>query len=181
MILGGYRKVESGLGGPILLTSMEVFSILSHQIWAIRSSWPLNFFPLFSCRTLKSTFRGEWWVDSTNLIEGKQIIRTSLFLFQWKTSGQIITTSAEVTPNGGLVRESPPNPLNSGLGIIVICPETSSSLQRSREGNSESRWCQVAIVKTPAKPKALKSGSFFFLPLILLMVQKSGKLTSWGW
>ncbi len=37
-------------------------------------------------------------------------------------SGQIIATSAEVTPNGGLVRESPPNPLNSGLGIIVICP-----------------------------------------------------------
>ncbi len=25
--------------------------------------------------------------------------------------------------NGGLVRESPPNPLNSGLGIIVICPD----------------------------------------------------------
>ena len=30
---------------------------------------------------------------------------------------------AEVTPNGGLVREYPPNPLNSGLGIIVICPD----------------------------------------------------------
>ncbi len=39
-------------------------------------------------------------------------------------SGQIIATSAEVTPNGGLVRESPQNPLNSGLGIIVICPDT---------------------------------------------------------
>ena len=37
--------------------------------------------------------------------------------------GQIIATSAEVTPNGGLVRESPQNPLNSGLGIIVICPD----------------------------------------------------------
>ena len=37
-------------------------------------------------------------------------------------SGQIIATSAEVTPNGGLVRESPQNPLNSGLGIILICP-----------------------------------------------------------
>ena len=35
-------------------------------------------------------------------------------------SGQIITTSAEVTPNGGLVRASPQNALNSGLGIIVI-------------------------------------------------------------
>ena len=38
-------------------------------------------------------------------------------------SGQIIATSAEITPNGGLVRESSQNPLNSGLGIIVICPE----------------------------------------------------------
>ncbi len=37
-------------------------------------------------------------------------------------SGQIIATSAEVTLDGGLVREYPPNPLNSGLGIIVICP-----------------------------------------------------------
>ena len=37
---------------------------------------------------------------------------------------QIITTSAEVTLNGGLVKESPPNPLNSGLGIILICPES---------------------------------------------------------
>ena len=38
-------------------------------------------------------------------------------------SGQIIATSAEVTPNGGVVRESSQNPLNSGLGIIVICPD----------------------------------------------------------
>ena len=37
------------------------------------------------------------------------------------SSGQFIATSAEVTPNGGLVRESPQNTLNSGLGIIVIC------------------------------------------------------------
>ena len=41
-----------------------------------------------------------------------------------KPSGQIIATSAEVTLNGSLVRESPQNPLNSGLGIVVICPET---------------------------------------------------------
>ena len=33
--------------------------------------------------------------------------------------GQIIATSAEVSPNGGLVRESPPkSPKHSGLGII---------------------------------------------------------------
>ena len=38
-------------------------------------------------------------------------------------AGQIITTSAEVTLNGGLRRELPQNPLNSGLGIILICPD----------------------------------------------------------
>ena len=31
-------------------------------------------------------------------------------------------------PNGGLVREFPPNPLNSGLGIIVICPDIYGSI-----------------------------------------------------
>ena len=34
------------------------------------------------------------------------------------TPGQIIATLAEVTPNGGLVRESPQDALN--LGILVI-------------------------------------------------------------
>ena len=43
--------------------------------------------------------------------------------WKWIIPGQIITTSAEVTLNGGLVRESPQNPLNSGLGIILICPD----------------------------------------------------------
>ena len=40
-------------------------------------------------------------------------------------SGQVITTSADVTLNGGLIRELPQNPLNSGLGIILICPDHS--------------------------------------------------------
>ena len=53
---------------------------------------------------------------------------------------------AEVTPNSGLVRESSHNPLNSGLGIIVICPgaffclgfRTLGSLSVTlREANSE--------------------------------------------
>ncbi len=43
----------------------------------------------------------------------------------FQPSGQIITTSPEVTLNGGLIRELPQNPLNSGLGIILICPEPS--------------------------------------------------------
>ena len=36
---------------------------------------------------------------------------------------QIIATSDEVTLNSGLVRESPQNALDSGLGFIVICPD----------------------------------------------------------
>ena len=38
-------------------------------------------------------------------------------------SGQIIATSAEVTPNDGLIGIVPQNTLNSGLGILVICPD----------------------------------------------------------
>ena len=51
-------------------------------------------------------------------------------MFRSDTSGQIITTSAEVTLNGCLIRELPQNPLNSGLGIIVICPDTCLSGSR---------------------------------------------------
>ncbi len=52
------------------------------------------------------------------VVEGTKLLRLCI------QSGQIIATSADVTPNGGLVRESFQNPLNSGLGIIVICPDT---------------------------------------------------------
>ena len=53
------------------------------------------------------------------------VINTSwdLLDFFWILSGQIITRSAEVTLNGGLIRELPQNPLNLGLGIILICPD----------------------------------------------------------
>ena len=41
--------------------------------------------------------------------EGRKALEFCWFnCFQLKISGQFITTSAEVTPNGGLVRESPP-------------------------------------------------------------------------
>ncbi len=45
------------------------------------------------------------------------------FFLRCDISGQMITTSADVTLNGGLIRELPQNPLNSGLGIILICPD----------------------------------------------------------
>ena len=50
--------------------------------------------------------RLEWWFIMVHV-------------FAW-----IITTPAEVSPIRGLVRESSQNALNSGLGIIVICPDS---------------------------------------------------------
>ena len=50
-------------------------------------------------------------------------------------TGQIITTSAEVTLNGGLIRELPQNPLNSGLGIILICPDRTREAKRIFRSN----------------------------------------------
>ena len=81
-----------------------------------------------------------------------------LFFLKINQSGQIITTSAEVTLNGGLVRELPQNPLNSGLGIILICPDKSIdklqdiSLKTSFRGNNNSSqqnssvWCISRVV-----------------------------------
>ena len=43
-------------------------------------------------------------------------------------SGQIIATSAEVTLNGGLVRELPQNPLNSGFRNYTNLPRWYISL-----------------------------------------------------
>ena len=79
-----------------------------------------------------------WAYDPRNVTQTEELIETRpksnnpwlVGGFVWQTSifsilcGQIITTSAEVTLNGGLIRELPQNPLNSGLGIILICPDT---------------------------------------------------------
>ncbi len=54
-----------------------------------------------------------WGIFDTNSVDG----------MGKDMSGQIITASAEVTLNGGLIRELPQNPLNSGLGIILIWPD----------------------------------------------------------
>ena len=54
---------------------------------------------------------------------------------------------AEVTPNGGLVGESLQNDLNSGLGIILICPESNlGCVCRMLEGQQWKVWkafCQL--------------------------------------
>ena len=45
---------------------------------------------------------------------------TYIYIYIWANYND---QTAEVTLNGGLVRESPPSPLNSGLRVIVICPD----------------------------------------------------------
>ena len=76
--------------------------------------------------------------------------------------GQIITTSAEVTLNGGLVRESPQNPLNSGLGIILICPVSYSALIRGWSVSSQNLGSSLEpagrVVAHQTKGKGLNSG-----------------------
>ena len=44
-----------------------------------------------------------------------------------------------VTLNGGLIRELPKNPLNSGLGIILICPEYLVKLVRDRKHDKKKK------------------------------------------
>ena len=69
---------------------------------------------------MKPTFPASgWWFR----LVGFTLSFWNQFHGERDESGQIITTSAEVTLNGGLIRELPQNPLNSGLGIILICPD----------------------------------------------------------
>ena len=65
-------------------------------------------------------------------------------------SRQIIATSNDLTPNGGLVREFPQNPINSCLGIIVLCPDwVNQTIQNSMVILSDSpimhwlSWCHI--------------------------------------
>ena len=73
--------------------------------------------------------------------------------FWSKLSGQIITTSAEVTLNGGLVRESLQYPLNSGLGIILICPELWNTTLKTKMKNGKSTFLKMYFL--------LNIGSFY--------------------
>ena len=79
-------------------------------------TWKVFWSPSYRRKALKPGLGTRWCTRNTPR-------PCKHFRFEWKKhqgiSGQIITTSAEVTLNGGLVRESLQNPLNSGLGITV--------------------------------------------------------------
>ena len=70
-------------------------------------------------------------------------------------SGQFITTSADVTLNGGLIRELPQNPLNSGLGIILICPV--------QFNHREYQLSSTLLLTTPVKPTILLPETPYYL------------------
>ena len=116
-----------------------------------------------------------------------------VFFFPKDLSGQFITASAEVSLNGGLVRESPQNPLNSGLGIILICPgkiytEEFVAFASKKFRLTQCLAFQKSSIHFPPKPKqkvpaTMKNktrkvididGNRTNLVIILLMVQKSG-------
>ena len=86
---------------------------------------------------------------------GGRILEAMLQKCSENESGQIITTSAEVTLNGGLVRESPQNPLNSGLGIILICPDEYNESFYSPGNDHISHLIFSQITKV--RPKSLDS------------------------
>ncbi len=68
-------------------------------------------------------YHSSWWESSPFFFAGHVFFG---WILNKNQSGEIIATSAEVTPQGGLAREwfPPKIPLyNSGLGIIVICPD----------------------------------------------------------
>ena len=99
----------------LVFGSVPFFLFLSWRCWILSYQTPPNTpfrtkpsgaFPVLCCRTW-SWRPVKRWIAASNKNE-------------WGAS--VAFTLAEVTLNGGLVRESPPNPLNSGLGIIQICP-----------------------------------------------------------
>ena len=75
---------------------------------------------------------GPWTFSDVNLREHFLGGGEKKPLLRGMLAGQIITTSAEVTLNGGLIRELPQNPLNSGLGIILICPECWENIPKKK-------------------------------------------------
>ena len=48
-----------------------------------------------------------------------------------RSAGQTIATSVGVTPKCGLAGEFSQDPLNSVLGIIVVCPDSESFLHKT--------------------------------------------------
>ena len=71
-------------------------------------------FEIVKLQKISRRFRWGFRMDSERI---RCVEWIKLDYIELYSSGQIITTSAEVTLNGGLIRELPQNPLNSGLGI----------------------------------------------------------------
>ena len=85
-------------------------------------------------------------------------IRQSSGLKEVRAAVSLRSIRKGVRKGGGLVRESPQNPLNSGLGIIVICPESHESL----DGFLINHRSRISAIRSwdVQKWQALQSGPF---------------------
>ncbi len=111
--------LDACLGVPICPTQciLRKFVVWEASFWLSLCVAPL----CFSCPgSSVGGHRGWAWVPSLGE-GGPWLYYLQFTFFLWKKSvwtsqesGQIITTSAEVTPNGGLARESPQNGLKLG-------------------------------------------------------------------
>ena len=107
---------------PFILAFTKIKTVKSLAPWVLKANAGFAF---LSVRTRS------WWNTSENSKQRSISFNLSSRTLEiqqhgkgeWWNIAQIIATSAEVTPNGGLIRELAQNPLNSDLGIIVICLE----------------------------------------------------------
>ena len=74
---------------------------------------------------------------------------------------KIFATSAEVTPNGGLAREFHQHALNSGLGIIGLCPDCSPDVGKYASHGSYGMAKVLLTKNTPHTQKILANISLW--------------------
>ena len=116
-------------------------------LWTCRNPiLMLYIFGVTVCRSLFQMLEVEWWTNGWSrdvpissraptcrrFGKFRDLRRSGVFSGLKVVRAAVTLRSARkgVRKGGGLARESPPNPLNSGWRIIVICPECSKPLSR---------------------------------------------------
>ena len=89
----------------------------------------MNFNRLFGFSIINHPFWGTPMFGSTHILVSLKFQRIQRWELPddmgpgWIWANYNDVSRRVVTLNGGLIRELPQNPLNSGLGIILICPD----------------------------------------------------------
>ena len=145
------------------------------QLTIYRSSLQLEdvlgscFFFFFDWAVLIVMSKGAFWMTVfPNKMRSKKsqlvwgLVRTSqlsFFVCHLKNSGQIITTSADVTLNGGLIRELPQN-------CKFLTPSSTVQLFHRRKMSSMSKWLRHAMLLA-TRPRCRKGGGDRYLDVPL--------------